>query len=55
MSTDEFERRITRLTERHEALTEVVEHIARQGEQQNGPLDRVLSIVESLAFIVPES
>jgi archaellum component FlaC len=56
MTIDE---RLERLTERHEALTQTVEHLARQGEEQNGRLaqlaisvDRIVGVVEGLATIV---
>jgi uncharacterized coiled-coil protein SlyX len=50
MTTDE---RLDQLTERHEALTQTVEHLAIQGEEQNrrieklgDSMDRLLTILE---------
>lgn len=53
MTIDE---RLERLTERHEALTQTVEHLARQGGEQNKRIEligqnmnRLIGVVESLA------
>jgi uncharacterized coiled-coil protein SlyX len=50
MTTDE---RLDQLTEQHEALTQTVEHLAIQGEEQNrrieklgDSMDRLLTILE---------
>lgn len=50
MTIDE---RLDRLTERHEALTQTVEHMALQGEEQNkriqlqtANIDRIMNVVE---------
>jgi len=42
-----FDERLQRLLERHEALTESVEHLARQGEEQNGRIDKLFAIVQA--------
>lgn len=56
MTIDE---RLKRLTERHEALTQSVELLLRQGEQESQRsarveenLNRLIGVVESLANIV---
>lgn len=51
MTIDE---RLERLTERHEALTQTVEHLARQGEEQNSRIDRLVGVMESLIEVVRE-
>jgi hypothetical protein len=43
MTIDE---RLERLLQRHEALAQTVEHLARQGEEQNGRMDRILTALE---------
>ena len=49
MTIDE---RLERLTERHEALTQTVEHMALQGEEQNKRIDKVVGVMEAFANIV---
>lgn len=49
MTIDE---RLERLTERHEALTQSVELLARQGEEQNRRIDRMVGAIEALTQIV---
>jgi predicted transcriptional regulator len=41
-----IDERLERLAERHEALTQTVEHIALQGEEQNKRLDKVLAALD---------
>jgi hypothetical protein len=40
------------LTERHEALTQTVEHMALQGEEQNKRIDKLVGLMETFANIV---
>ena len=47
----DIDRRLDRLVERHEALTETVEHLAIQGEAQNARIDKIVGLIESLAAI----
>jgi hypothetical protein len=49
MTIDE---RLDRLTERHEALTQTVEHIAIQGEEQNKRIDKLVGLMETFTTIV---
>jgi hypothetical protein len=49
MTIDE---RLDRLTERHEALTQTVEHMALQGEEQNKRIDKLVGLMETFANIV---
>lgn len=51
MTIDE---RLERLTERHEALTPTLEHLARQGEEQNSRIDRLIGGMELLVEVVRE-
>lgn len=39
----DIDQRLERLAERHEALTQTVEHLARQGEEQNQRIDKLTS------------
>ena len=43
MTIDE---RLDRLVQRHEALTQTVEHLALQSEEQNKHLDRILAALD---------
>jgi hypothetical protein len=43
MNIDE---RLERLVERHEALTQSVEHLALQGEEQNKRIDKIVLALE---------
>jgi hypothetical protein len=52
MTNEEFEKRMDRLTERHEALTQTVEHIALQGEEQNKRIDKLVGLIESITNTV---
>jgi hypothetical protein len=49
MTIDE---RLDRLTERHEALTQTVEHMALQGEEQNKRIDKLVGLMETFPNIV---
>ena len=48
MTIDE---RLERLVERHEALTQTVEHLALQGEAQNKRIDKITELISDLALI----
>lgn len=43
-----IDERLDRLVERHEALSQTVEHLAIQGEEQNRRIDRLLAAQERL-------
>jgi len=49
MTIDE---RLDRLTERHEALTQTVEHLALQGEEQHKRIDKLVGLMEAFTAIV---
>lgn len=41
-----IDERLDRLVERHEALSQSVEHLAMQSEEQNRRLDRIMTALE---------
>jgi len=43
VTNEEFEKRMDRLTERHEALTQTMEHMALQGEEQNKRIEQLIA------------
>jgi hypothetical protein len=47
----DIDKRLDRLTERHEALTQTVEHLALQGEEQNKRIDKLLTLMDGLLEI----
>jgi hypothetical protein len=47
-----IEERFDRLTERHEALTQSVELLQLERDDQNRRMDKLLSLMESFAAIV---
>jgi hypothetical protein len=49
MTIDE---RLDRLTERHEALTQTMEHLALQGEEQNKRIDKLVGLMEAFTTVV---
>jgi hypothetical protein len=49
MTVDE---RLERLTERHEALTQSVELMRLEGQEQNKRIDNIVGLMESLTLIV---
>jgi hypothetical protein len=48
MTIDE---RLERLTDRHEALTQTVEHLARPGAEQNGRIEKLVTAITKLMTI----
>jgi hypothetical protein len=46
-----IDERLERLVERHEALTQTVEHLALQGEAQNKRIDKITELISDLALI----
>jgi hypothetical protein len=46
-----IDERLERLVERHEALTQTVEHLALQGEAQNKRIDKITELMSDLALI----
>jgi hypothetical protein len=50
-----FDERINRLIERHEALTQTVEHMALQGEEQNGRIAKMQTELEKIIVIQRET
>ncbi|HMJ61870.1 MAG TPA: hypothetical protein VK493_08910 [Bryobacteraceae bacterium] len=47
----DIDQRLDRLTDRHEALTQTVEHLAHQGEEQNARIDKLLTVMEGLVEV----